>query len=159
MVLSGLVLSDWCYQSTQQVLHKRHSLPCLCTLNQTPLWDVRLETRALPRAEFVLSVSHTDQCLPIIPCSNMYHFPCQGPRPVVQGWLSYSPLFRIQTAIWMNCSFVLALELPVTVFSVEMSAELSPATSPSPWANLGCSSHLSSSCLCCCCLFFQCKKE
>lgn len=116
----GLVLS---------VLRTRYSLASLCTLNPTPLWDVRLETGALPGAEVVPTVSPTDPCLSIISCSNTDHFPCQGPRPVVK---LQPTLHDMNRAVWMNCSFVLALELVSLFYSLEMSTELSPAPAPSP---------------------------
>lgn len=56
VVLSGLVLSDLLLSEHLEVLHTQYSLPCLCTLNQTLLCDVRLETGALPRAGLVPSV-------------------------------------------------------------------------------------------------------
>lgn len=59
----------------------------------------------------------------------MDHFPCQGARPVVK---LQPTLHNMNRAVWMNCSFVLALELVLLFYSLEMSAELSAAPAPSP---------------------------
>lgn len=111
------------------MLPTQYSLPCLCTLNQAPLCDVRLETGALSRAGLVPSpVTHISVSLSHLAPTSIVPLP--GPKAMVE----FQPPPGDRNSPLDNCSFgSTKLWICVGLFdSLGQSTEPSPAAPPAP---------------------------